>query len=101
MILQSLISDESVIPDAFSATGLRTDQPKAEAGPPQGFGRIRHKASDECVLRRIRPSAEIQAEFGLDPRLKHSGVTSLGVASFDSSRNFRKSREGHEVKKST
>jgi hypothetical protein len=32
------------------------------AGPPQGFGRIRHKASDECVLRRIRPSAEIQAD---------------------------------------
>jgi hypothetical protein len=35
-------------PHAFSATWLRTDQPQAEAG--------------------------IQAESGLDPRLKHSGV---------------------------
>jgi hypothetical protein len=45
------------------------------AGPPHGFGRI-------------RPSAEIQAEFGLDPRLKHSGVTILGVASLRSNRNL-------------
>jgi nicotinate-nucleotide adenylyltransferase len=27
-------------------------------GPPQGFERIRRKASDECVLRRIRPAAD-------------------------------------------
>jgi hypothetical protein len=44
------------------------------------------------VLRRIRHSrmllAGIQAESGLDPRLKHSGVTILGVASLDPSRNF-------------
>ena len=36
------------------------------------------------ILRRVRHSrmfsAGIQAEFGLDPRLKHSGVTVLGVA---------------------
>jgi hypothetical protein len=36
-------------------------------------------------LRGVRHSrmllAGIQAEFGLDPRLKHSGVTPLGVAS--------------------
>jgi hypothetical protein len=30
--------------------------------------------------------AGIQAEFGLDPRLKHSGVTVLGVASLHASR---------------
>jgi hypothetical protein len=37
------------------------------------------------ILRRVRHSrmllAGIQAEFGLDPRLKHSGVTLLGVVS--------------------
>jgi hypothetical protein len=37
------------------------------------------------ILRRVRHSrmllAGIQAKFGLDPRLKHSGVTELGVAS--------------------
>jgi hypothetical protein len=37
------------------------------AGPPHGFGRI-------------RPSAEIQANSGLDPRLERSGVTSWGRA---------------------
>jgi hypothetical protein len=55
-------SDESVIPRAFSATRLRTDQPQAEAG--------------------------IQAEVGLDPRLKHSGVTVLGVTSLDPNQIF-------------
>jgi hypothetical protein len=43
-------------------------------------------------LRRVRHSrmflAGIQAEFGLDPRLKHSGVTVLKVASLFPSRNF-------------
>jgi hypothetical protein len=41
------------------------------------------------ILRRVSHSrmllAGIQAEFGLDPRLKHSGVTVLGVASLDPS----------------
>jgi hypothetical protein len=37
------------------------------AGPPQDFGRI-------------RPLAEIQARQELDPRLRHSGVTPLGLA---------------------
>jgi hypothetical protein len=32
--------------------------------------------------------AGIQAKFGLDPRLKHSGVTVLGVASLDPSGIF-------------
>ncbi len=40
--------------------------------------------------------AGIQAEFGLDPRLKHSGVTIL-VAPHQLSRNFRRRREGHAV----
>ena len=44
------------------------------------------------ILRRVRHSrmllAGIQAEFGLDPRLKHSGVTVLGVAS--PHRNFQR-----------
>jgi hypothetical protein len=40
--------------------------------------------------------AGIQAEFGLDPRLKHSGVTVLGVASLDPSPIFEGQREGHE-----
>jgi hypothetical protein len=38
--------------------------------------------------------AGIQAEFGLDPRLKHSGVTLSRVASLERSRIFE---EGHEV----
>jgi hypothetical protein len=37
--------------------------------------------------------AGIQAEFGLDPRLKHSGVTVLGVASLDPSQIFEGERE--------
>ena len=52
------------------------------------------------ILRRVRHSrtllAGIQAEFGLDPRLKHSGVTVLGVASLDPSQIFEGEREGHE-----
>jgi hypothetical protein len=52
------------------------------------------------VLGRVRHSrmllAGIQAEFGPDRRLKHSGVTVLGVASLDPSRNFRRRHEGHE-----
>ena len=36
--------------------------------------------------------AGIQAEFGLDPRLKHSGVTVLGVASLDPSQIFEGER---------
>ena len=53
------------------------------------------------VLRRVRHSrmllAGIQAEFGLDPRLKHSGVTVLGVASLDPSQIFEGEHEAHEV----
>ena len=45
------------------------------------------------ILRRVRHSrmllAGIQAEFGLDPRLKHSGVTVLGIASLDPSQIFK------------
>jgi len=55
------------------------------------------------LILRVRHSrmflAGIQAEFGLDPRLKHSGVTVLGVASLGPSRNFRRRTEAHEVKK--
>jgi hypothetical protein len=67
------------------------------AGPPHGFGRI-------------RPSAEIQAEFGLDPRLKHSGVTILGKSHLftsaaifeggheeDDKKIFTRRRGGHRV----
>jgi hypothetical protein len=44
--------------------------------------------------------AGIQAEFGLDPRLKHSGVTVLGVASLHASGAiFKGVHEEHEVKK--
>src|SRR4030095_16413653 len=46
------------------------------------------------VLRRVRHSrmllAGIQAESGLDPRLKHSGVTILESPLFCPSRNFRR-----------
>jgi hypothetical protein len=49
-----------------------------------------------AILRRVRHSrmllAGIQAEFGLDPRLKHSGVTVLGVASRDCRPQFSKER---------
>jgi hypothetical protein len=49
------------------------------------------------ILRRVRHSrmllAGIQAEFGLDPRLKHSGVTVLGVASLDPSQIFEGAHE--------
>jgi hypothetical protein len=52
------------------------------------------------VLRRVRHSrmllAGIQVEFGLDPRLKHSGVTVLGVASPDPTAIFDGHHEGHE-----
>jgi hypothetical protein len=51
-----------------------------------------------AVLRRVRHSrmllAGIQAESGLDPRLKHSGVTVLRVASLRPSRNFQRSDGG-------
>ena len=40
--------------------------------------------------------AGIQAEFGLDPRLKHSGVTVLGVACLDPSQIFEGEREGQK-----
>jgi hypothetical protein len=54
------------------------------------------------ILRRVRHSrmllAGIQAEVGLDPRLKHSGVTVLGVASLDPSQIFEGGHEEHEVK---
>src|SRR2546422_10947649 len=36
--------------------------------------------------------AGIQAEFGLDPRLKHSGVTAWGAASLYPAANFQTSR---------
>jgi hypothetical protein len=39
--------------------------------------------------------AGIQAKFGLDPRLKHSGVTVLGVASLDPSGIFDGGRGEH------
>jgi hypothetical protein len=49
------------------------------------------------ILRRVRHSrmllAGIQAEVGLDPRLKHSGVTVLGVASLDPSQIFEGEHE--------
>jgi len=38
--------------------------------------------------------AGIQARPELDPRLKHSGVTVLGVASLRRSRNFQRSDGG-------
>jgi len=48
-------------------------------------------------LRRVRHSrmflAGIQADFGLDPRLKHSGATVLGGASFDPSQIFEGAHE--------
>ena len=40
--------------------------------------------------------AGIQARFGLDPRLKHSGVTVLEVASLHSAAIFKGAHEGHE-----
>jgi hypothetical protein len=53
------------------------------------------------ILRRVRHSrmllAGIQAKFGLDPRLKHSGVTVLGVASLPPVAIFEGAHEGHEV----
>jgi hypothetical protein len=55
------------------------------------------------IHRRVRHSrmllAGIQADFGLDPRLKHSGVTVLGVASLDPSPIFEGGHEEHEGKK--
>jgi hypothetical protein len=53
------------------------------AGPPQDFGRI-------------RPSAEIQAESGLDPRLKHSGVTIWESHLFAPALIFEGDHEGHK-----
>ena len=54
------------------------------------------------IHRRVRHSrmllAGIQADFGLDPRLKHSGVTVLGVASLDPSPIFEGGHEEHEGK---
>jgi hypothetical protein len=53
-----------------------------------------------AVLRRVRHSrmllAGIQAEFGLDPRLKHSGVTILESHLFARAVIFEGEREGHE-----
>ena len=44
-------------------------------------------------------SAGIQAEFGLDPRLKHSGVTGLESHLFAPAAIFEGGREEHEVKR--
>jgi hypothetical protein len=53
---------------------------------------------NSLILRRVRHFrmllAGIQAEFELDPRLKHSGVTLLGVAPLDPSQIFE---GGHKV----
>jgi hypothetical protein len=53
------------------------------AGPPHGFGRI-------------RPSTEIQTESGLDPRLKHSGVTILESHLFAPATIFKGDHAGQE-----
>jgi hypothetical protein len=54
-----------------------------------------------AVLRRVRHSrmllAGIQAESGLDPRLKHSGVTILESPLFCPSAIFEGGHEEHEV----
>jgi hypothetical protein len=56
-----------------------------------------------AVLRRVRHSrmllAGIQAESGLDPRLKHSGVTILESHLFAPAAIFKEADEGHEVRK--
>ena len=53
------------------------------------------------ILRRVRHSrmllAGIQAEFGLDPRLKHSGVAVLGVASLDPSQIFERGTKDTKI----
>ena len=52
------------------------------------------RAAPDPILGRVRhsrmPLAGIQAEFGLDPRLKHSGVTVWGVASLSAQPLFSK-----------
>gem|GEM_PF-4675750 len=55
--------------------------------------KMEHVFDPDRVLRRVRHSrmllAGIQTEFGLDPRLKHSGVTVLGSRISHLTRNFR------------
>ena len=65
-VLHSYSLTSPSFPHAFSATGLRTDQPKAEAG--------------------------IQAEFGLDPRLTFGG-DGLGNRVSSAQPSFRKSHK--------
>jgi len=51
------------------------------------------------ILRRVRHSPMLLPGIQrpeLDPRLKHSGVTVLGVASLDPSQIFEGEREGQE-----
>jgi hypothetical protein len=55
------------------------------------------------IVRRLRHSrmflAGIQAEFGLDPRLKHSGVTVLRVHLLTPSRIFKGAYRARKVSK--